>query len=81
MTPKTDIEKIDALIRVLRGKNVMLDSDLAKLYGVETKQLNKAVRRNLKRFPDDFMFQMSSEEMENWKSQIVISNNEKLGLS
>jgi len=69
MTPKTDIEKIDALIRVLRGKNVMLDSDLAKLYGVETKQLNKAVRRNLKRFPDDFMFQLSYGEYKSLRFQ------------
>ena len=75
MTLKTDIEKIDALIRVLRGKNVMLDSDLAKLYGVETKQLNKAVRRNLKRFPDDFMFQLTPEEVRRSKSQFVTLKN------
>ncbi len=58
----------------------MLDRDLAELYGVEIRVLNQAVRRNEKRFPDDFMFQLTVEEMENWKSQIVISNREKMGL-
>ena len=65
MKQKTDIEKIDALIHVLRGKNVMLDSDLARLYGVTTGNLNKAVRRNIKRFPDDFMFQLNRQELTN----------------
>ncbi len=69
MKPKTDIEKIDALIRVLRGKNVMLDSDLAKLYHVETKQLKRAVQRNLKRFPDDFMFCLTPEEYKSLRCQ------------
>ncbi len=64
-TSATDIEKIDALIHVLRGKNVMLDSDLAKLYAVTTGNLNKAVRRNLKRFPADFMFQLDRQELRN----------------
>jgi len=64
----------------MRGKNVMVDRDLAELYGVETRVLNQAVRRNEKRFPEDFMFQMTSEEMQDWKSQIVISNTEKMGL-
>ena len=58
----------------------MLDRDLATLYGVETRTLNQAVRRNINRFPEDFMFQLTTEEMENWKSQIVISNKEKMGL-
>jgi len=58
----------------------MVDRDLAELYGVETRVLNQAVRRNLKRFPDDFMFQMTKEEMADWKSQIVISNGSKMGL-
>jgi hypothetical protein len=74
MTPKTDIEKIDALIHVLRGKNVMLDSDLARLYGVTTGNLNKAVRRNLKRFPADFMFQFDRQELRNLIFQIGTSN-------
>lgn len=67
-------------IYVMRGKKVMVDRDLAELYGVETRALNQAVRRNEKRFPGDFMFQMNLEEMQDWKSQIVISNTEKMGL-
>ena len=58
----------------------MLDRDLAKLYKVETKKLNQAVRRNISRFPGDFMFQLTVTEFENWKSQIVTSNLEKMGL-
>ncbi len=58
----------------------MLDRDLAKLYQVETKVLNQAVKRNLKRFPNDFMFQLSKSEFEDWKSQIVTSNSDKMGL-
>src|SRR5882724_8687991 len=52
----------------------MLDSDLAELYQVETRALNQAVRRNLDGFPEDFMFQLTQQELENWRSQIVISN-------
>ena len=58
----------------------MIDRDLAELYGVETRVLNQAVRRNKKRFPEDFMFQMTQGELKEWKSQIVISNSEKMGL-
>ncbi len=58
----------------------MIDRDLASLYGVETRILNQGVRRNLKRFPEDFMFQLSSAEFKEWKSQIVISKKEKMGL-
>lgn len=58
----------------------MLDRDLAELYGVATKVLNQAVRRNINRFPDDFMFQLSAKELSHWKSQFVTSNKEKLGL-
>lgn len=58
----------------------MIDRDLAALYNVETKVLNQAVKRNRDRFPDDFMFQLTAEELENWKSQIVTSNSEKMGL-
>ncbi len=58
----------------------MLDRDLALLYEVETRALNQAVRRNIKRFPEDFMFQLTKEEMKNWTSQIVMSNKEKMGL-
>ena len=58
----------------------MIDRDLAELYGVETRILNQSVRRNIKRFPEDFMFQLSLEEFNKWKSQIVISNKEKMSL-
>lgn len=64
----------------MRSRKVMIDRDLAELYGVETRVLNQAVRRNSKRFPPDFMFQLNHEEMLVWKSQIVISNADKKGL-
>ena len=67
-------------IFLIRKQKVMIDRDLAVLYGVETRTLNQAVKRNIKRFPDDFMFQLTQEEMEHWKSQIVISNRERMGL-
>jgi hypothetical protein len=73
-------EAIVSKIYVIRDKKVMIDRDLAELYDVETRVLNQAVKRNEKRFPEDFMFQMSQEEMDDWKSQIVISNSEKMGL-
>ena len=68
------VEMIERRIYLIRQHKVMLDSDLAELYGVPTSALNQAVRRNLSRFPADFMFQLSKAELENWKSQIVISN-------
>lgn len=67
-------------IHTIRNLQVMLDRDLAELYGVETKVLNQAVKRNEARFPNDFMFQLSKEEFENWKSQFVTSNSDKMGL-
>ncbi|SHL98217.1 ORF6N domain-containing protein [Flavobacterium xinjiangense] len=67
-------------IYFIRNQKVMLDRDLATLYGVETRVLKQAVRRNLNRFPEDFMFELSKAEFENWRSQIVISNSEKMGL-
>jgi hypothetical protein len=70
---KFAVESIEAMIYTIRGHRVMLDSDLAKLYGVETKVLNQAVKRNLKRFPNDFMIQLNSEEYRFLKSQIVTS--------
>lgn len=74
-------EVIASKIYVIRGQKVMLDSDLAELYGVETRVLNQAVKRNIERFPEDFMFQLSDEELENWRSQIVMSNSgAKMGL-
>jgi hypothetical protein len=67
-------ERIERSIMLIRGQKVMLDRDLATLYTVPTGVLNQAVKRNLKRFPPDFMFQLSEEETQNWKSQTVISN-------
>jgi hypothetical protein len=67
-------ERIERSILLLRGQKVLLDMDLALLYGVETKVLNQAVRRNRARFPADFMFRLTKAELENWKSQIVTSN-------
>ena len=72
------LENIENLIHVIRGKQVMLDRDLARLYGVEARALNQAVRRNIERFPEDFMFQLSKEEFENLRSQIVTSSEEKI---
>jgi hypothetical protein len=66
---------IEQRIFLIRGHRVMLDSDLAALYGVETKNLNKAVRRNLSRFPADFMFQLTPEELANLKFQIGTSSS------
>ena len=68
------VNNIEPLIRVIRGQQVMLDRDLAELYGVETKVLNQAVKRNIERFPEDFMFQLSRHEFNNLKSQIVTSS-------
>jgi hypothetical protein len=68
-------ERIERAILVIRGHKVLLDRDLAELYGVSTGALNQAVKRNRKRSPEDFMFQLSPVEFENWKSQIVISNS------
>ena len=65
---------IQDLIHEIRGKKVMLDFDLARLYQVETRALNQAVQRNLDRFPDDFMFKLENEDFKNLKSQIVISS-------
>ncbi len=67
------VEKIENKIFQIRGKKVMLDSDLAELYKVTTFNLNKAVKRNLKRFPGDFMFQLSPEEFKSLRFQIGIS--------
>ena len=66
--------QIQNLIYEIRGQKVMLDSDLATLYQVQTKVLNQAVKRNLKRFPSDFMFQLTKEEFLNLKSQFVTSS-------
>ena len=67
-------------IYTIRGMQVMLDRDIAKLYGVETRVLNQAVRRNPGRFPESYCFQLSDDEFLNWKSQIVMTNSEIMGL-
>jgi hypothetical protein len=68
------IERIAAQIYAIRGQSVMLDADLAALYGVETKAFNQAVRRNIDRFPEDFMFRLTDKETENLRSQFVTSS-------
>jgi hypothetical protein len=68
------VERIESRIYLIRGEKVLLDEDLAELYEVETKVLVQAVKRNLERFPEDFMFQLSPEEFENLRSQIVTSS-------
>jgi phage regulator Rha-like protein len=73
-------EVIMSKIYIIRDQKVMLDRDLAELYGVETKQLKRAVRRNIGRFPSDFMFELTKEEFTNWRYQFGTSNREKMGL-
>ena len=73
------IEKIEKAIYLIRGEKVMLDRDLALLYGVETKILNKAVKRNFQRFPPDFMFQLTEDEAETLRFQIGTSNKRRGG--
>ena len=77
MSKAIAIEIIATSILELRGKKIMLDRDLAKLYGVQAKVLNQAVKRNIKRFPDDFMFRLSWEEVESLRSRFVTLNNAK----
>ena len=74
------LEVIQSKFYDIRGQKVMLDRDLAEMYGVETRALNQAVKRNTDRFPVDFMFQLTDEETEIWKSQIVMSNSIKMGV-
>ena len=73
-------ETIIRRIYIFRGQKLMVDRDLAELYGIETKVLNQAVKRNIERFPKDFMFQLNVKEFENWRSQTVTSNSEKMGM-
>ena len=80
MEQKLIKSEIESRIFIIRGKQVMFDRDLARLYNVQTRVLNQTVKRNANRFPEQFMFQLSSEEFDNWKSQIVTSNSEKMGL-
>ena len=74
------LQVIQSKIYEIRGQKVMLDRDLAEMYDVQTKVLNQAVKRNIERFPEDFMFQLTSEETNNWRSQFVTSNSIKMGL-
>lgn len=67
-------ESIETKILIIRGQRIMLDADLAELYGVETSALNRAVKRNIERFPEDFMFQLSAEEFADLKCQFGISS-------
>jgi len=80
MKDLVSVERIVKRIYLIRDKKVMLDRDLADLYGVKTKALKQAVRRNMRRFPEDFMFEISREEFENWRSQIVTSKADRMGL-
>jgi len=73
------LEIIEQQIFLIRGQKVMRDTELAKLYGVETFNLNKAVKRNLDRFPNDFMFQLTNEEVRTLTFQIGISNKGRGG--
>jgi len=75
-----ELAAIQQKIYEVRGVKVMIDRDLAELYGVETRTLNQAVKRNAERFPEDFMFQLTDDEMRIWKSQIVMSNSVRMGL-
>jgi hypothetical protein len=69
------VEQIERAIHIVRGQRVILDSDLAVLYGVPTKVLNQGVRRNAERFPDDFAFQLTPQEFTNLKSQFVTASS------
>ena len=68
-------KRILKIIMLVRGEKVILDSDLAKLYGIETRRLNEQIRRNIDKFPNDFMFQLTKDEFENLKSQIATSSS------
>src|SRR6267378_601872 len=68
------IERIESRILLVRGHKVLLDADLTALYGVETRVLNQAVKRNRERFPADFIFRLSAKELESWRSHVVMSN-------
>ncbi len=84
MSKKSDLiipdEVVMNKIYLIRGQKVMIDRDLAELYQVETKRLKEQVKRNINRFPDDFMFEMSKDELENWRSQFATSKSDQMGL-
>ena len=73
-------EVIVGKIYLVRGVKIMLDRDLAELYGIDTKVLKQSVRRNIKRFPLDFMFEMLTDEFNEWRSQFVTSKTDRIGL-
>lgn len=73
-------ETISDKIYFIRNQKVMLDRDLALLYGIETKRLKEQVKRNVTRFPEDFMFELTKDEFANWRSQFATSNSDKMGL-
>lgn len=79
ITPKP--ESLASLVFLIRGEKVLLDTDLADLYGVEARVLNQSVARNRNRFPDDFMFQLTTEEWTSLRSQIVSTSAHKVGKS
>jgi len=74
------VERIEQIIYLIHGEKVMLDRDLAALYGVSTKVLKQAVKRNIARFPKDFMFVLSAAEFQDWRSRFVTSNADRKGL-
>jgi hypothetical protein len=80
--PKSELnaDQISTLVLTIRGQKVLLDRDLSRLYGIETRVLKQAVRRNRDRFPEDFMFELSSEEFADWRSQFVTSKEALKGL-
>src|SRR4030042_2764438 len=80
MTSVASIETIAGKIYAIRGVTIMLDRDLALLYGVETRALKQAVRRNANPFPRDFMFEFTEEKLRIWRSQFVISKGDRKGL-
>ena len=75
-----ELMNIESKILVIRSQQVMLDRDLAELYGVETKRLKEQVKRNIERFPKQFCFKLSTDEFRNWRSQFATSNSDKMGL-
>ena len=75
-----DEDDLRSKIHIIRNRQVMIDRDLAEIYGVETRRLNEQVKRNTERFPEDFCFQLNDEEFGNWKSQNATSNSDRMGL-
>jgi len=72
-------EVIISKIYFIRMQKIMIDRDLAELYGIETKRLKEAVKRNIDRFPEDFMFEMTKDEFKNWRTQFATSKSDTMG--